>query len=139
VSNSSLPHDSTLGVSAAGVLGNDTAASGQPLTAVLLSGPGHGTLTLNSDGSFLYTADAGYSGSDSFTYYPGKKEKQRGRGRQSVCDPFGGRGLLWSQLGGSRKITIPGIPSGGCQRTISPGQGGAALAFPTPSSRRLST
>ena len=39
-----------------------------PLTAVLVSGPAHGTLTLNADGSFTYTPTANYNGPDSFTY-----------------------------------------------------------------------
>ena len=49
-----------------GVLGNDTDADGDPLTAVLVSGPSNGTLSLNSNGSFTYTP-AG-AGSDQFTY-----------------------------------------------------------------------
>ncbi|KQP65240.1 hypothetical protein ASF41_22040 [Methylobacterium sp. Leaf111] len=32
------------------------------------TGPSHGTLALNTDGSFTYTADANYNGTDSFTY-----------------------------------------------------------------------
>ena len=32
------------------------------------SSPGHGTLTLNPDGTFTYVPDAGFSGNDSFTY-----------------------------------------------------------------------
>src|SRR6185503_13564383 len=32
------------------------------------SNPSHGTLDLNSDGSFTYTPNAGYFGPDSFTY-----------------------------------------------------------------------
>ena len=39
-----------------------------PLTAILVSGPAHGTLTLNADGSFSYTPDANFNGADSFTY-----------------------------------------------------------------------
>src|SRR5207244_1217622 len=31
-------------------------------------GPSHGTLTLNSNGSFSYSPDANYNGPDSFTY-----------------------------------------------------------------------
>ena len=38
------------------------------LTAVLVSGPAHGSLTLNPDGSFGYTPAANYNGLDSFTY-----------------------------------------------------------------------
>src|SRR5439155_1724650 len=38
------------------------------LSAVLVSGPSHGTLSLNSNGSFSYTPSANYNGSDSFVY-----------------------------------------------------------------------
>ena len=58
----------TLTMPAPGVLGNDTDAEGDVLTAVLVVGPAHGTLTFNTDGSFTYTPNAGYSGTDSFTY-----------------------------------------------------------------------
>jgi uncharacterized repeat protein (TIGR02543 family) len=34
----------------------------------LYSEPNHGTVTLNADGTFCYTPDADYAGSDSFTY-----------------------------------------------------------------------
>src|SRR5262249_3258876 len=65
-------HDSRLSVSAeSGVLANDADANGDPLFAVLVSGPTHGTLTLSLDGSFSYTPTATYSGSDSFTYQAG--------------------------------------------------------------------
>jgi VCBS repeat-containing protein len=60
--------DTALTVAAAGVLGNDTDAEGDSLTASLVTGPAHGTLTLNTNGSFTYTPAANYHGSDSFTY-----------------------------------------------------------------------
>src|SRR5207247_5315462 len=46
----------------------DTDVDGNILTAALVSGPSHGTLTLNADGSFTYTPASNYNGSDSFTY-----------------------------------------------------------------------
>ena len=57
-----------LAVPAPGVLGNDTDPDGDALTAALVSGPAHGSLSLNASGSFSYTPDANYSGPDSFTY-----------------------------------------------------------------------
>jgi ELWxxDGT repeat protein/VCBS repeat-containing protein len=60
--------DNTLTVSGPGVLQNDTDPENDPLTAGLVSGPAHGTLTLNADGSFTYRADDDFVGTDSFTY-----------------------------------------------------------------------
>jgi VCBS repeat-containing protein len=60
--------NTTLNVSAPGVLSNDTDADGDTLTAVLGSTVGHGTLTLNANGSFSYTPTARFNGTDSFTY-----------------------------------------------------------------------
>ncbi|MBZ0221254.1 MAG: tandem-95 repeat protein, partial [Candidatus Methylomirabilis sp.] len=48
------------------VLGNDSGEG--DLTAQLVTGPANGSLTLNPDGSFIYTPGPGYSGIDSFTY-----------------------------------------------------------------------
>ncbi|MEO5915483.1 MAG: Ig-like domain-containing protein [Luteolibacter sp.] len=63
--------DTLLIVPAAGVLANDADPRSRPLTAVLDSGPAHGVLLLNADGSFVYTPEAGYFGPDSFTYHVG--------------------------------------------------------------------
>jgi VCBS repeat-containing protein len=60
--------DTTLTVAAASVLANDSDVDSAALTASLVSGPAHGTVTLNADGSFSYTPDANYNGPDSFTY-----------------------------------------------------------------------
>ena len=60
--------DAALMVAAAGVLVNDTDLEGDALTAVLVDGPAHGTVTLNPDGSFTYTPAANWSGTDTFTY-----------------------------------------------------------------------
>jgi VCBS repeat-containing protein len=64
----STAEDTARTVAAPGVLGNDSDPDGNPLSAVLGSGPSHGTLTLNADGSFTYTPAANFNGSDSFTY-----------------------------------------------------------------------
>src|SRR5690606_5178359 len=64
----SVEQDTVLNVAAPGVLGNDTDANGDTLTAVLGTGASNGTVTLNADGSFTYTPNAGYTGADSFTY-----------------------------------------------------------------------
>ena len=64
----SMSAGATLAVAAPGVLGNDSDADGDPLAAVLASGPASGSLTLNGDGSFSYTPHAGFAGTDSFTY-----------------------------------------------------------------------
>ncbi len=53
---------------AQGVLANDSNPAGYPLTASIHSSTTHGTMKLNADGSFTYTPNAGYSGTDSFTY-----------------------------------------------------------------------
>jgi peptidoglycan/xylan/chitin deacetylase (PgdA/CDA1 family) len=57
-----------LDFAAPGVLSNDSDSEGVALTVQLVSGPSHGTIVLNSNGSFVYTPAAGYVGSDSFTY-----------------------------------------------------------------------
>ncbi|AUV80399.1 hypothetical protein C2R22_00960 [Salinigranum rubrum] len=60
--------DTTLSVSAPGVLGDDTDADDDTLTATVASGPANGSLSLAADGSFDYTPDPDFFGSDSFTY-----------------------------------------------------------------------
>lgn len=64
----SIDEDSTLTVPATGVLLNDADIDGNPLTAVLTDGPANGVLTLNADGSFTYTPDENFNGTDSFVY-----------------------------------------------------------------------
>lgn len=64
----SMAAGATLAVPAPGVLGNDGDADGDALSAVLASGPASGSLVLNGDGSFSYTPNAGFAGTDSFAY-----------------------------------------------------------------------
>jgi hypothetical protein len=65
-----VQEDGSLVVTAAeGVLVNDTDPEGDPLTAVLVSGPSNAqSFTLNADGSFSYTPISDFNGIDTFTY-----------------------------------------------------------------------
>ena len=57
----------TAGIALAGtVAGNDNVPAGSQFS--LLSGAAHGTVSVNADGSFSYTAQGTYSGADSFRY-----------------------------------------------------------------------
>jgi large repetitive protein len=59
----------SISVSAAsGVLSNDSDPQAKPLIAMLLGNPLHGSVTLNSDGSFIYTNDGSGAPVDTFTY-----------------------------------------------------------------------
>jgi hypothetical protein len=57
-----------LAVPPPGVLANDVDGDGDALTAARVAGPSNGTLTLNPDGSFVYTRRFGFRGTDTFTY-----------------------------------------------------------------------
>jgi VCBS repeat-containing protein len=55
-------------MAAPGVLANDTDPQGLPLSAILVGSPTNGALNLQPDGGFTYSPNAGFSGSDAFTY-----------------------------------------------------------------------
>src|SRR5439155_1195621 len=58
----------TLTVVAPGVPGNDIDVDGDVLTATVVTGPTHGTLTLNTDGGLTYAPSGNFTGTDSFIY-----------------------------------------------------------------------
>jgi hypothetical protein len=62
------PLNTPLAVAAPGVLGNDTNDGGGAMTATLVSGAVHGTLSLAAGGGFTYTPTTSYVGTDSFVY-----------------------------------------------------------------------
>jgi hypothetical protein len=68
----SVDEDASLDISSTGdpyVVANDTDVDGPfPLQAVFRTNPFNGTLTLNPDGSFIYTPNPNFFGTDSFTY-----------------------------------------------------------------------
>lgn len=63
-----VPFNTPLTVPAPGVLANDDSRQGGAMTAVLARNVEHGTLALNPNGGFSYTANPGYTGPDSFVY-----------------------------------------------------------------------
>lgn len=64
-----LQEDAPLEPAAPGVLANDGDANPTDvLSAVLASGPLHGSLALHADGSFRYEPERNYAGPDAFTY-----------------------------------------------------------------------
>lgn len=65
----SVERNGSLTVNAAnGVLANDSDPDGDNLFATLQTGPRNGTFIFNVDGSFSYVPDAGFIGTDTFTY-----------------------------------------------------------------------
>ena len=64
----STDEDTPLVVAAPGVLGNDDDEEDDPLTAVDVTQPANGTVALNADGSYTYTPNANFHGTDTFTY-----------------------------------------------------------------------
>jgi hypothetical protein len=60
--------NASLSIGAPGILGNDTDNDGDDLDAVLSTAPSNGNLALNTDGSFTYTPNANFYGTDSFIY-----------------------------------------------------------------------
>ena len=64
-----LEEDSTFSILTPGVRENDTNASGENISVVLDTDVSHGTLTLNSDGSFSYVPSEHYNGADRFMYH----------------------------------------------------------------------
>ena len=84
----SVPSGQRLTVPAPGVLGNDTDAEGDPLSAVLVSPPARGRLTLDPDGSFVYEpADdlpAGQAATVTFSYRASDGRAESGTATASV-------------------------------------------------------
>ncbi len=64
----STSFNTPLSVPAPGVLANDNANGGGPMTAALISNVSNGVLAPAPDGSFTYTPNPGFAGTDSFTY-----------------------------------------------------------------------
>jgi len=101
-----VDQDAILTIETPGILGNDSDANNDPLTAVLETPPSAGGLTLEADGGFTYTPTAGFSGTDSFTYHAHD-------------------GQLDSP---SATVTLTVIPEGGIMETVTFQQGVAGYS-----------
>ncbi|MEZ0327623.1 MAG: HYR domain-containing protein [Fimbriimonas sp.] len=65
----SMEGASTLTVPAPGLLANDSDLDGNALAVANSTPTPHGTVTVAADGSFTYTPNAGFTGTDTFTYH----------------------------------------------------------------------
>lgn len=101
----STNQNTTLSIAAPGVLANDTDPEGATLTAQLVSGPSHGALTLNNNGSFTYTPTTGYSGSDSFSYRAGDGSLTSGAATVALTINAAGSNLFTDDF-----TRAPGLP-----------------------------
>ena len=70
------------------VLGNDTDPDNDALTILGTTAPSHGSIVVNADGTITYTPNAGYLGSDTFTYAAG--DGKGGVGVAAVTISVGG-------------------------------------------------
>ncbi|WP_142860306.1 Ig-like domain-containing protein [Salinigranum halophilum] len=76
--------DTALSVSTPGVLGNDADVDADSLTATVTGSPTNGSLTLAADGSFDYTPDADFFGTDAFTYEVDDRNGETDTGSVSI-------------------------------------------------------
>ncbi|WP_322921458.1 LamG-like jellyroll fold domain-containing protein [Nocardioides renjunii] len=112
-----------LTLAAPGVLGNDTDADGDALTATRTSQPVNGSVTVNANGSFTYTPDAGFAGRDVFTYTAGDGTDTSAPATVTITvRPTGGNG------GGPLTSAVAGAST-----PITYGQAGTIVASVAPS------
>ncbi|HUR17304.1 MAG TPA: Ig-like domain-containing protein, partial [Acidimicrobiales bacterium] len=106
-----IPYATPLSVAAPGVLANDTnTEDNDPLVAGQASDPAGGTVSLNPDGSFTYTPDAGFSGADTFTYTASDGRDYSARATVSITvEPP--EGLTGRAYGFQSNVSLFGGPS----------------------------
>jgi hypothetical protein len=76
--------NTSLVVPAPGLLANDSDPDGDPLTASLAAGPANGTVRVAANGSFTYTPESGFVGTDTFRYRVSDDADNAARGRVEV-------------------------------------------------------
>jgi VCBS repeat-containing protein len=96
-------------VAAPGVLSNDTDPEGDALTAELVTGPSHGTLSLQPDGSFTYTPRVGFSGADAFTYRVSDSAAMSSPATVTITVDGFPTSTPGARVNGSGKVTVDGV------------------------------
>ncbi|MEO8033939.1 MAG: cadherin-like domain-containing protein, partial [Acidobacteriota bacterium] len=105
----------TLTVAARGLLANDTDPEGAALTAILVTPPLHGVVTVSANGSFIYVHDGSETTSDSFQYKASDGSADSNLATVSIVvvpvnDPPTAVDDTYSMLeGGSIFVTAPGF------------------------------
>ncbi|MDH4066307.1 MAG: Ig-like domain-containing protein, partial [Acidobacteriota bacterium] len=138
---------SPLNVAAPGVLANDASNGGGALTAELITTTTQGVLTLNTNGSFTYTSNPGFVGTDTFTY---RAVSSAGPGNTATVTimvestPQGPIGLYAASISGNTVTLRWTPPVGGMPPTnyvleggVSPGQ--VLASIPTGSTTPIFT
>jgi uncharacterized membrane protein len=97
------------------VLANDTDADGDPLTVAGVTQPGHGTATVNADGTITYTPAAGFVGTDTFTYTATDGRGGSGSAVVQVAVGNGGRGPVLPEL---KQFAVGADTTGGPRVTV---------------------
>ena len=100
---------------ASGVLSNDSDIDGDALTSSIASEASNGTVTLNSDGSFTYTPNSDFVGSDSFTYVAndGTIDSQAATVNINVTDPGSTQVVMRLEVTNVSGTPITSIAPGG--------------------------
>ncbi len=107
------------------VLANDADPEGAALTAAIQAQPQNGTVTLNADGSFQYTPDADWHGTDTFTYEASDGTGGKGSGTVTVTvaavndPPVAGAKTATTAAGSSVSIAFAGSDPEGDSVTYS--------------------
>ncbi len=125
-----------LEVEAPGVLANDSDADDDALSAVLVSQPSHGTVSLAQDGSLTYTPDAGWAGGeDSFTYRvsDGLLASGLGTAHLRIVGPPVARPDAYRSTAGAR-LVVPAV-RGVLANDTAPGGGAMTAALATQPAR----
>jgi len=122
----SMPFGTPLRMESAQLLQHAQAPELRPLTPQLVQGPSQGTLSLQADGSWLYTPRAGFSGSDTFTYLAddGMGQSNIATVRLTVQAPAGGDLGPMLPTGPGTGPSTPNLPIVTPPTTGTPGQGG---------------